>query len=103
MTPILIAVSAAAACLAFSPPGPPQKKAARPSQRPVVVRDDAGLDAALRAVQPGTTILLRPGTYRSFFAGKLRGTADRPIVIGAADRLMLVATRQELERLKQPP
>lgn len=50
------------------------------------VGDAAALRAAVAAAQPGSRILLAPGTYPGgfYFAG-VRGEAGSPIVIGAAD------------------
>ncbi|HEX5102174.1 MAG TPA: right-handed parallel beta-helix repeat-containing protein [Pirellulaceae bacterium] len=49
----------------------------------------ASRDELVRAfgnAQPGTTILIAPGTYRGGIApGKLQGRKDQPIVIAAAD------------------
>jgi hypothetical protein len=45
------------------------------------------LAVALRDAAAGTTILIAPGTYRGGLSrAGLRGTAERPIVIAAADR-----------------
>ncbi|MBM4037549.1 MAG: hypothetical protein FJ290_03460 [Planctomycetes bacterium] len=44
------------------------------------------LRQALRDVQPGMAILVEPGEFKGYFgAANLRGTAERPIVIAAAD------------------
>lgn len=66
--------------------------AAVASPSPVVLGDEirvASRDeflAALRAAQPGTTILVAAGAYRGGLAHeKLAGTKDRPIAIAAAD------------------
>jgi hypothetical protein len=40
---------------------------------------------ALRDLQPGTTLLLAPGTYRSFSLHGVQGTAQAPIVIAGRD------------------
>ena len=50
------------------------------------VRDTAGLHAAIRAARPGSQILLAPGNYAGgLYVSNTDGTADRPIVIAAAD------------------
>lgn len=52
----------------------------------VRVRDSNELVRATQGARPGTTILLEPGTYRGGLTlNDLRGTAERPIVIAAAD------------------
>jgi hypothetical protein len=53
---------------------------------PVRVSSRDQLVAALNQAKPGTTILIEAGTYRGGLSrGNLQGTADRPIVIAAAD------------------
>jgi hypothetical protein len=53
---------------------------------PVRVSNRDQLVAALNQAKPGTTILIEAGTYRGGLSrGNLQGTADRPIVIAAAD------------------
>ncbi len=50
------------------------------------VADRNELIRAVRTARPGTMILLEPGTYRGGLSfDRLRGTAERPIVIAAAD------------------
>lgn len=52
----------------------------------VRVADDDALRAALRAAQPGTTIVIAAGTYRGGITVEgLAGTAREPIVIRGAD------------------
>lgn len=52
----------------------------------VTVSDAAGFRSAVAAAKPGTLILVAPGTYRGgFHFVNLRGEAERPIVIAAAD------------------
>lgn len=50
-----------------------------------MVRDDAGLAAALRGAAAGDVIRIAPGRYRGGLTLAASGTADRPIVIEAAD------------------
>lgn len=51
----------------------------------VTVRDAAGLKAAIAKATPGTRILIEPGSYTGgFHFTQLRGEADRPIVLAAA-------------------
>ena len=58
--------------------------ASRPAA--VAVADDAALRQALAGAPAGRRIVLAPGRYRpGVYARGLRGTADRPIVIEAAD------------------
>ena len=53
---------------------------------PVRVSNRDQVVAALNQAKPGTTILIEPGTYRGGLSrDNLQGTADRPIVIAAAD------------------
>jgi len=52
----------------------------------VRVRDSAGLAEALRQATPGTTLQIEPGQYEVAISRRdLRGTAEQPIVIQAAD------------------
>jgi hypothetical protein len=52
----------------------------------VTVSNAAGLRLAVNAAQPGTRILLAPGTYPGgFFFANLQGQSNLPIVIAAAD------------------
>ena len=52
----------------------------------VRVSNDAELRAGIRRAAAGTTISLAPGVYRGgVTVNGLRGTADRPIVIGSVD------------------
>ena len=54
--------------------------------REVRVADDAGLRKALAEARPGVRILLAPGKYKpGVYVSGLRGTAEEPIVIEAAD------------------
>ena len=53
----------------------------------VEVGDDEAFRRALAAAGPGSRIVLKPGTYRpGVTARDLRGTADAPVVIEAAER-----------------
>lgn len=57
-----------------------------PSPQQIVVKDRAGLYAAVQGAKPGTAILLEPGTYQGGIGlANLHGTAERPIVIRARD------------------
>ena len=70
---------AAILCLFATPSGLAQDAPVR-----VLTRDQ--FVAALEQARPGTTILVGPGTYRGGLSrDNLQGTADRPIVIAAAD------------------
>ena len=52
----------------------------------VRVADDETLRRALSGVRPGSRIVIAPGTYRPGVSARgLRGTAESPIVIEAAD------------------
>lgn len=52
----------------------------------VLVRDDSQLRTALASARPGLTIRIAPGDYQpGVFVSRLRGTAEQPIVIEAAD------------------
>ncbi len=52
----------------------------------VSVQDIGSLRAAVATAQPGTTILIGPGTYvGGLYSDRLAGTSSRPIVIKAAD------------------
>jgi hypothetical protein len=54
--------------------------------RTVHVNNSTELTSALRTATPGTWILLRPGVYQGgIWAGNIAGTAEKPIVITAAD------------------
>ncbi len=51
------------------------------------VHDTASLRAALRALRPGTTVLLDPGAYEGgHYLERVVGTAKAPVVIRGADR-----------------
>lgn len=52
---------------------------------PVRVADDDALRAALAAAGPGTRIELAAADFAAFRAAGLQGTAEAPIVVGAAD------------------
>jgi hypothetical protein len=57
-----------------------------PAAVTVVVRDAASLRAAVATAQPGTRILLAPGTYPGgFHFSQLQGAPGQPIVLGAED------------------
>jgi hypothetical protein len=50
------------------------------------VNNTAAFNKAVNSAKPGDRILLAPGDYKSnFFFGEVHGTAERPILIGAAD------------------
>jgi hypothetical protein len=50
------------------------------------VKDDAGLRAALRRLGPGITVRVAPGDYGGgHYVENVKGTAERPAVIEAAD------------------
>lgn len=54
------------------------------ADRPVF--DAAGFNRAVAAARPGDRILLAPGDYHgNFFFQGVRGTADAPVIIAAAD------------------
>jgi len=56
------------------------------ADRPVLVRDDASLRAALRTARPGTHIRIAPGRYRpGVWVANLQGTVEQPIIIEGAD------------------
>ena len=60
--------------------------AARAGAADAVVRDRAGLVAALESARPGTRIRIAPGEYAGGLACRgLAGTEARPVVIAAAD------------------
>lgn len=73
---------AAGALLAANPAVPQEK----PSARVVTVHDADGLRRAVRAAKPGTRIEIAPGTYPGgFYFDAVRGAANRPIILAAAD------------------
>ncbi|MGC9317595.1 MAG: right-handed parallel beta-helix repeat-containing protein [Armatimonadota bacterium] len=52
----------------------------------VTVGDSQGLREAVRDAVPGTTIMLRPGTYEGgIYLQNVQGAVDRPIIIAAED------------------
>jgi len=53
--------------------------------REVSVRGDAQLRAAVNDARPGDVIRIGPGVYKPLWASKLRGKADAPITLAAAD------------------
>ena len=56
------------------------------ASREVAVSTADGLRQALAAARPGTRILVAPGDYHGYFAAaQLRGTAEEPIVVAAAE------------------
>jgi len=56
------------------------------AERPVLVRDDASLRAALKTARPGVHIRIAPGRYQpGVWVEKLQGTAEQPIVIEGTD------------------
>lgn len=60
--------------------------ASRAEAEDVRVRDDEGLRRAIAGATAGQRILVEPGEYRGGLSARdLRGEADRPIVIEAAD------------------
>ncbi len=64
--------------------------------RTVPVSGTSALASALAAVQPGDCLVLQDGAY-SFPVINQRGTADRPIVIRAQNRLAAVVSTGDLE------
>jgi hypothetical protein len=55
-------------------------------QREIRVNDRTELAAALAKAEPGDTILLAPGKYAGGLSrNRLQGTAEKPIVVAAAD------------------
>ncbi|GBC99516.1 hypothetical protein HRbin17_02041 [bacterium HR17] len=79
-TVVAVLIAVGAICVAVAPPAPPS------GGLTLRVANDAELRDALRAVQPGTTVLIAPGEYRGgLFLTNLQGTPDRPILIAAAD------------------
>lgn len=56
------------------------------AERRVEVSDDASLARAIREAQPGTRVVVAPGNYRGrLFVTGIRGTAEAPVIIEAAD------------------
>ncbi len=52
----------------------------------MIVKDSNSFYEAVKHAQPGTTILVAPGTYEGvFYFEQIKGTADQPVVIGAQD------------------
>ena len=53
---------------------------------PVIVRDDAGLRAALAKLQAGSVVRIAPGNYApGISVSDVHGTAEKPVVIEALD------------------
>lgn len=75
------------------PPAPPAQA--------VYVSTTEEFRAAVNAATPGTTILLRPGTYTGgLWFSNVQGTADKAIVIGAADPTQRPVIQGGLEGLQ---
>ncbi len=56
------------------------------SAQSVTIRNNAGLEAAIRKAVPGTTILIAPGSYRGGIdLHRLKGRGGAPIVLAGAD------------------
>lgn len=57
-----------------------------PAEEPIRVSNPDELRRALADLEPGRTLAIAPGTYPGgFSSSRLQGTAEKPIVIGAAD------------------
>jgi len=54
-------------------------------QNPIEISSNSAFRIALSNMQPGTTLLLAPGTYGSFSLHGVQGTAQAPIVITGRD------------------
>jgi hypothetical protein len=68
------------------PPTPSFFLARQNPPAPLTVRSAAALREAVNAAQPGSKILLAPGTYAGGFAfQQLRGQEGAPIILAAAD------------------
>src|SRR5688500_13093077 len=74
----------AAAILLY--PNPPRIAGIR---SPVTVRPNESLAAAITAAKPGTTIVVKAGTYREKLTTARSGTAALPITIRAEGKVIL--------------
>jgi len=81
--------SGVAAPPASALPSPPPVDCAGSAADATTVTSADGLQDALSAATPGSTILLAPGTYQGTFTATAQGTASAPIVLcGTAESIL---------------